>query len=278
MIHMRIKLILSAILAGSLLLASCGGSDSGKLTESGTTPGTAAVSETETAAPAETSGIIFSDEVDVEMNVYRINTFESRDAVDFDSVPAAKIDCYKWVDCKEYDAWAKLVYVRDWGFLCQMTCLEEDPAATYEKPDDPVCLDSCMEFFAIWDAGLGGDEYLNIESNSKGVCCTQIGPSREKRIPAFRKLGGYENLFEVNPVVEDDRWSLTMEIPLEKLQKLYRDISADTFVSGYTFTGNFYKTGGRDITGNEHYGMWNEVMTETPDFHQPAYFGKFIME
>ena len=255
MIHMRINLILSAILAGSLLLASCGGSDSGKLTESGTTPGTAAVSETETAAPAETSGIIFSDEVDGEMNVYRIKTFESRDAVDFDSVPAAKIDCYKWVDCKEYDAWAKLVYVRDWGFLCQMTCLEEDPVATYEKPDDPVCLDS-----------------------SKGVCCTQIGPSREKRIPAFRKLGGYENLFEVNPVVEDDRWSLTMEIPLEKLQKLYRDISADTFVSGYTFTGNFYKTGGRDITGNEHYGMWNEVMTETPDFHQPAYFGKFIME
>lgn len=262
-----------------MLLVSCGGTDrDDNAADTTSDTVTTAVSETETAAPSPTSGVIFSDEVDGEMNVYRVKTFDSRETVDFDSVPAAKIDCYKWVDCKEYDAWAQLVYVRDWGFLCRMTCLEENPAATYEKPDDPVCLDSCMEFFSIWDAGLGGNEYLNIESNSKGVCCTQVGRSRENRIPAFRKLGGYENLFEVNPAVESDRWSLTMEIPLEKLQKLYRNISAETFVSGYTFTGNFYKTGGKDITGNEHYGMWNEVMTENPDFHQPAYFGKFIME
>ena len=49
------------------------------------------------------------------------------------------------------------------------------------------------------------------------------------------------------------------------------------YINGANDRG-FYKTGGADITGNEHYGMWNEVGTENPDFHRPEYFGKFIIE
>ena len=130
-----------------------------------------------------------------------------------------------------------------------------------------------MEFFAVWD---GGQSYLNIEANSIGTLCVGFGPSRETRYSAANILK--DDMFVVTPNVDEGKWTLTMEIPIEKLQKFYSNITDETFVSGYSFTGNFYKTGGADITGNEHYGMWNEVDTENPDFHQPSYFGKFIME
>ncbi|MBQ7827708.1 MAG: hypothetical protein IJ386_05515 [Clostridia bacterium] len=261
------------VICTALLLSACG-EDTKAPAVTGT--GTGEVSQTAetTALPAETTNVIYQSEVENNMNVYKIKTFESIDAVDWDSVTAASVNNYKWVECEKYETWAKLVYVKDWGFLCRMTCIEDAPVATYTTFDDPVCLDSCMEFFAIWD---NGDSYLNIESNSTGTMCIGYGISRESRRTALRYLK-LEDMFKMNPVVEDGRWTLTMEIPIEKLQKFYKNISAETFVSGYSFTGNFYKTGGADNTGNEHYAMWNEVGTETPDFHRPEYFGKFIIE
>ena len=249
------------VICTALLLSACG-EDTKAPAVTGT--GTGEVSQTAetTALPAETTNVIYQSEVENNMNVYKIKTF------------AASVNNYKWVECEKYETWAKLVYVKDWGFLCRMTCIEDAPVATYTTFDDPVCLDSCMEFFAIWD---NGDSYLNIESNSTGTMCIGYGISRESRRTALRYLK-LEDMFKMNPVVEDGRWTLTMEIPIEKLQKFYKNISAETFVSGYSFTGNFYKTGGADNTGNEHYAMWNEVGTETPDFHRPEYFGKFIIE
>lgn len=271
------------LLTTALLLSSCssGNGEKGSVTTADTAKavtavGTTEASETETAElPSDTSEVIYQDEVEENMNVYRIKTFDTVDAVDWDSVTAASVNNYKWVECDTYETYAKLVYVKDWGFLCQMTCIEDSPAATYTNFDDPVCLDSCMEFFAIWDNT--SEQYLNIESNSIGTMCIGFGPSRESRRTARRYLS-LEEMFVMNPVVEDGKWTLTMEIPLEKLQKFYKNLTAETIVPGYTFKGNFYKTGGADITGNEHYAMWNEVGTENPDFHRPEYFGKFIVE
>ena len=263
------KAALSALLLAALLLSSCGETDAPPVN------GTENTTVETTALPAETTNVIYQSEVENNMNIYRIKTFDSVDAVDWDSVTAASVNNYKWVECEKYETFAQLVYVKDWGFLCKMTCMESSPAATYTNFDDPVCLDSCMEFFAIWDNT--SSDYLNIESNSIGTMCIGFGASRESRRTARRYLP-LEDMFVMNPVVEDDRWSLTMEIPLEKLQKFYKNLTAEKLVSGYTFTGNFYKTGGADITGNEHYGMWNEVGTENPDFHRPEHFGKFIIE
>ncbi len=215
------------------------------------------------------------NEEDEKMSIYKIKTFDTVDAVDWDSVTPAEVNTYKWVECETYSTTAKLVYVKGYGFLCRMECAEESPVATYTNFDDPVCLDSCLEFFAIWDNE--SENYLNIETNSIGTMCIGFGPSRESRRTALRYLP-LEDMFRMNPVVEDGKWSVTMDIPLEKLRKFYKNITADTFVSGYTFTGNFYKTGGADNTGNEHYAMWHEINTEHPDFHRPEQFGTFIIE
>jgi len=265
------------LLTASLLLSACNVDGKANTADSSYSESVTVttISEETTTLPSDTTEVIYQDEVYENMNVYKIKTFDTVDAVDWDSVTAASVNTYKWVECDTYETYAKLVYVKDWGFLCRMTCIEEGPAATMTEFCNTVCLDSCMEFFAIWDNGVN---YLNIETNSIGTMCVQYGRNRASRQPANRYID-LDDLFVMNPVVEADKWSVTMEIPIEKLQKFYGDdLTAETFVSGYTFKGNFYKTGGADITGNEHYAMWNEVGTENPDFHRPEYFGKFIIE
>jgi len=205
---------------------------------------------------------------------YIVKSFSSINAVRWNSVPRADIDIYKWVNSVEYEAYAQLVYIKDYGFLCRMTCMESDPLTRYTQFGDPVYLDSCMEFFAAWD----NQSYINIESNSVGALCAQFGATKNNRRPITDYLSMSE-IFDVNPVVEEDKWTLTMDIPISKLKKLYgTKLSAQTFVSGYTFTGNFYKIGSDAVTGVRHYGMWTEVDGNTPNFHQPNCFGTFVIE
>ncbi len=205
---------------------------------------------------------------------YTVKTFDSVETVDWSVVNTAPIDTYKWVNSVTYDAYAQLVYVKDWGFICRMTCMESDPPAQYTQFGDPVYLDSCMEFFAAWD----NQSYINIESNSIGALVCQYGPTKANRKPATDYLS-MGQMIQTNPQIGEDSWTLTIELPLSKLQAFYGNkISAATFVSGYSFKGNFYKIGSDPISGVRHYGMWNEVGTSSPDFHQPAYFGSFVME
>jgi len=210
-----------------------------------------------------------SDEYEDGKRVYTVTRADSIDSVDWLNVPAAAIDIYKWVESTEYRSFAQLVYVEKYGFVCRMTCFEANPVAKYTKIDDTVCFDSCMEFFV----NFGGNKYLNLEGNAIATVCMGSGSKRENRTTVNRKLpGGFKTVAEKSY----GKWQLTYYLPIEEIQIFCPDISAETFCTGYTFSGNFYKTAGSQ-TGNEQYGMWNEVMTENPDFHRPEYFGTFIM-
>lgn len=205
---------------------------------------------------------------------YTVKTYNSAAEIDWDKVNMAPIDTYKWVNSVEFEAYAQLVYVNNWGFICRMTCMESDPPAQYTQFGDPVYLDSCMEFFAAFD----NSNYINIESNSVGAMVCQYGPTKANRRPATDFLS-MADMIKTNPVVGEEVWTLTIELPLTKLQAFYgKGISDATFVSGYSFKGNFYKIGKDPVTELRHYGMWNEVGTSSPDFHQPNYFGNIVME
>ena len=262
-----VSLALAALMCAPLI--SCAGEEK-EPEETGKTTDTAAATEEVTEAQTEEQ-IKFTEEIMDGKKVYRVQRAAKKDEIDWTKVPAAAIDGYKWVKCTEYKAYAQLVYAEDFGFVCKMTCEEKDPVATFTETDSAVCLDSCMEFFVIFD----GEKYLNLEANSIGTKCQGFGKKRESRAKVARKLeGGFASI----PEVGEDKWTMTYELPLDQIQIFYPDVTAETFAAGYEFTGNFYKTGGAEQTGNEHYGMWNVVETENPDFHQPSYFGKFIME
>lgn len=203
---------------------------------------------------------------------YKVKRFDKRENVDFDKVEKAPIDSYKWADNGiRYEAFGKLCFAEDFGFVCKMACREADPWVQYHNDGEAVYLDSALEFF-----GRFTDEgYINCENNADGVRLQQFGTDRFDRVPVW---GVMPDGFHVKADRDGEWWSVTVELPIEKMQVYYKDITHDTFKSGYTFTGNFYKTGHNPETEEDHFGMWHEIDSEVADFHLPDKFGTFVME
>lgn len=267
----KIRIILVTVfLLLAVVLVSC--SDTTDVNDGDVTDGTTGDTE-ENPAETTSADTVVTDESEDGINVYRIKKLASVDEIDWISVPAVAIDTYKWVECEPVEAYAQLVYIDNYGFVCRMIAIESNPFSRYTEFGDPACLDSCLEFFVTID----GEKYINIEANSIGALYVGIGASRKDHTTADKILSKDE-MVKVTPVIEDDKWSIIIDLPLDKLEALYgKEIPNEQFSSGFTFGGNFYKTESAD-NGNEHYGMWNEVKTDIGDFHRPDYFGKFIIE
>lgn len=201
------------------------------------------------------------------MKEYTVKAFES--AVNWDEVPKAEITSYVWDDAYTPEAFAQLAYVKGDRFVIRMQCRESAPIARYKNYNDPVYTDSCLEFFADW-ANAG--KYVNMEMNSLGTLLSCCGPDRHDRTPVRDLLGG--RIFKVTPSREGDFWCVTGEIPVAAICEIY-GCGPEIFRPGYSFRANFYKCG--DKTETVHYGSWNPIGTEKPDFHRPEFFGKLVI-
>lgn len=182
--------------------------------------------------------------------------------LDFSAAEVASIDKYTWGDAYTPITEARLIYVEDKGLALRMECMEQDPKATYFDFYDPVYKDSCMEFFSTFD----NKHYMNIEMNANGALLVGFGAARKGRVHVDELI--------VPPKVKagkiDGGWFVEIMLTVEDLRTLYPTFKLER---GARFRGNFYKCG--DETAIPHYGMWSPVGTETPNFHQPYYFGDF---
>ncbi|MFA6948566.1 MAG: carbohydrate-binding family 9-like protein [Eubacteriales bacterium] len=180
---------------------------------------------------------------------------------DWDNIEGAAVREYVWGGDYRPETTAKLA-VSGGALLLHMTCREENPKAVYKNHNDPVCRDSCLEFF--FGAEEGG-AYMNFEMNSIGTSLCEYGEGRHGRV--------YVNTFAQPPKPEITRengsWSVTVRFEPDFLDRVFA--GKLKLVRGGVFYANFYKCG--DDTEHEHYGMWNPVGTEKPDFHRPEYFG-----
>ena len=210
----------------------------------------------------------------MESKIYHIGRYPAADAIEWNTVPVAEISHYLWLTGYAPRATAQLVYVEGEAFVLRMTCREDAPRAVYTEYNQPVYTDSCLEFFAIWDNA--SNRYINMEMNARGTLLSNIGESRHGRTPILDICG---RIFPVTSEMADGAWTVTATVPLSMLAALY-DIDEATLAGrlteGYTFRGNFYKCG--DTTETPHYGMWNPVGTEKPDFHRPEFFGTLILD
>ncbi len=207
----------------------------------------------------------------MENNTYRVRSFPAgttASSIDWAMVPAAEVSHYRWYTDYAPAVSARLVYVADFGFILRMECAESNPKAVYHNYMDPVYTDSCMEFFADW---TGDGRYINMEMNANGALLSCIGADRHARTPVKDICG---SIFPVVAEIKDTSWSVTAQISLSLLSAILGQSVEVT--SGYTFRANFYKCG--DETAAVHYGMWNPVMTEKPDFHRPEYFGTLVVD
>lgn len=213
-----------------------------------------------------------------EKKLYRIPVLPAGSlpaTIDWTDVPAARIDTYRWLaGGYEPRAEARLAFIAGYGFALRMSCEEKEPRAVFTHYNEPVYTDSCLEFFAAWAIGQNPADtrYMNMEMNARGTLLSCLGADRSSRTPVRDLTGGA--LPDVTGDVTTAGWSVTAGIPAALLGKVY-GLDPAVFAPGYRFCGNFYKCG--DRTAVPHYGMWNPVGTEKPDFHRPEYFGDFIV-
>lgn len=193
---------------------------------------------------------------------YSVKSFDSEKSVDWEIVPVAKIDSYGWQSAEKFEAQAQLVLVKDENFICRMVCFQQDPWADCNENGDMIWLDSVMELFISFD----GKSYLNVEMNSRGNKLEEFGSSRHDR----RRL---EGITTVTARRSGGSWQLELTLPLSGIPRLYPDFDMRRISEGFEFTLNFYKTGLNPKTGLSHYGMWNPIRSDKPDFHRPEQFG-----
>jgi len=147
---------------------------------------------------------------------------------------------------------------------------EPEIRAVNTKFNSPVWEDSCVEFFLAFG---GEDGYYNFEINAIGTVLGAFGVDRNKR---FHLADGLLSSIETTPSLDrkpiehkEGRtfWSMRLTIPVRVFH-----FSKIKSLSGVDAHANFYKCG--DKLKHPHYLSWKPVLTSTPDFHLPRYFGQ----
>lgn len=186
--------------------------------------------------------------------------------------PAAEIGNYIW-DENGYKphAEARVMY-SDAGLHVYMRAWENEVRAVADYCGR-ICQDSCLEFFVR--PNMDVDRYTNIEMNPLGKFMCGIGRDRYGRFEASKlPLDGMNVQHSVQDAetFHGPMWEIAYTVPADWME-LWFGVRPH---SGLEMRGNFYKCG--DNARFEHYGMWNPVKSDHPDFHRPESFGKLILE
>ena len=189
-------------------------------------------------------------------------------------LPKLHIDNYIWLhNGYEPKVEVSLCYTNEALYIL-FQVHEKEVKAKYVKYNDPVHKDSCVEFF-INPFPKYSRNYLNFEVNAIGTLHIGFGESRErevlsleeiKRIEVFSSLTG-----PLDQEIDEEKWEIKMKIPLILLETTYK-----RKFKGEDAKANFYKCG--DETKTEHYGCWNPILNDKPDFHLPDFFGSLIFD
>ena len=153
------------------------------------------------------------------------------------------------------------------GFLVSFVSYETNVRAVETEHNSPVHEDSCMELFAAFASD--DDRYINIEVNPNGAAHCELGVGRGDRIAISPED---INTLGIKTAVYGDRWEVSYYIPTSFIQKY---LPTYKHGNGTVFKGNFYKCG--DKTGHAHYGCFNNIPWQHPDFHRPEFFAEFTL-
>jgi len=145
--------------------------------------------------------------------------------------------------------------------------------AVETRTNGDVYKDSAVEFFVSFDQ----KNYYNLEFSCIGTIHLGYGSGRHGRqyispeiaeqISAVSSLG--KQAFDEKS--GGFNWEMMLRIPLTCF--VFDEIKN---LSGLTARANFYKCG--DATSEPHFISWNPIKTETPDYHQPDFFGEIAFE
>lgn len=194
----------------------------------------------------------------------------------WECVPPASIDLNPWrAGGPLPPAEARVVFSGE-SIRVRMRAWERPIRVAAHACNGLVWEDSCVEFF--FNPMPSADRrYLNFEVNAEGVMLLGFGADRHDRKQLDFDPGRFRISADVPPngaaAWDKPFYTVQFEIPLAFLEERY---GALEFKPGTVMAGNFQKCG--ETTANPHFGVWNPILTEQPDFHQPDYFGRLILE
>lgn len=187
---------------------------------------------------------------------------------DIAAFAVAELDCVCWAEQFPYKprVKARLAHT-DEKLLLRFEVSEEGSRAVCTEPNGPVWEDSCVEFFV---KAPESNYYYNFETSCIGVGLVGKRISRqefthftkEEMARIQRRAALPLEPFE-KKAGETLEWSVELEIPFASL---------DCGPKPSALLANFYKCG--DKTATPHFLSWSPVLTPTPDFHRPEYFGQ----
>ena len=136
------------------------------------------------------------------------------------------------------------------------------------RTNGDVYKDSTVEFFIA----LNNNNYYNFEFSCIGTIHIGYGPGRGNRLPVDPETAEkieIKSSLGNQPFEEkagEFTWEMMVKIPIpcfafDKLSSL----------DGLWANANFYKCG--EETEKPHFVSWNPIKTESPDYHQPEFFG-----
>lgn len=192
-------------------------------------------------------------------------------ANELESLEPFEVSCLLWGTEKIPKTYGYLGFVPGDGFYLKMICVEKDPLRTFEKDQDPVYRDSAMEAFFMFEPAQHKEReeqniYINLEVNANGAMLAAYGSQRVYRTYFTEEE---RSRLQCRAVMEDDRWSVSLKLPVSLLEKLYGPVDLK---AGSTFSCNFYKIS--ETKEIEHYASYSPIMTDTPSFHLPEYFAQ----
>lgn len=181
------------------------------------------------------------------------------------AVPAAKIDNYVWGQDYTPQAEARMAWGED-GLKVLLCAKEESISVKADTFNGPVYQDSCLECFL--QPFEDDPRYINFEVNAGGTALIGFGAQRKGRI---RLPQMPQNMNICASKHEGAWWAVSYTIPYALIESLFDGRRPK---AGDTMKGNFYKC---DESLHPHFGSWNPIVSEKPDFHRPECFGTLFV-
>ena len=154
------------------------------------------------------------------------------------------------------------------GFIMNIVSVESDPKREKTEHLQFVHEDSCVEWFVNFMPEKC-DRYFNFEVNANGMM--NVSFCKDRYGKQNLSLEDISSL-KINTAIYEKYWTVSYRVPFELIQKYIPEYQ---YNDGMKIHTNFYKCG--DKTKLPHYGVWNHIPLEKPDFHQPNFFGEVIL-
>ena len=183
---------------------------------------------------------------------------------DWQNIPSLSIDQYLWSDVRTIIPSAQAAWDEE-ALYIRLQAIEPHIRREYTGNVDPVCEDSCLEFFFSPEAE--GQRYFNFEGNPNGSLYIGFGNPGDDRCRLLHEAGN--SMFQATPFDIPGGWGLLLRIPVSFVRVFVPEFK---LYSGLTLRANFFKCG--DKTEKEHYMSWNPVDYPHPCFHLPEFFGE----